>query len=82
VRERILYISLKEAVQLFESTKWKFYEVDEEEEFVRVEVPRSSGETFVVELPYKGSQTILDGATKTLGDAGFIRQTVRLRSDW
>lgn len=82
MRERVLSLSLRDAVQLFELTKWKFYEVDEDDGFVRVEVPRSTGETFVVELPYKGNQAVLEDVTRTLRQAGFIRQTIRLRSDW
>lgn len=82
MRERVLSISLKDAVQLFELTKWKFFEVDEEAGVVRVEVPRSSGECFVVELSYDGDQGVLESLTKTLRGADFIRQTVRVRSDW
>lgn len=82
MRERVLSLSLKEAVQLFESTKWKFFQVDEENGIVRVEVPRSSGESFVVELPYDGDQKTLEGVTKSLRKADFIRQTIRKTSDW
>jgi len=82
VRERVLSLRLREAVKLFELTKWKFYEVDEDEGLVRVEVPRSTGETFVVELPYKENQNVLEEVTKALREAGFIRQTIRLRSEW
>jgi len=81
VRERVLSLGLRDVVHLFEGTKWKFYEVDEEEALVRVEVPRGSGESFVVELPYKGSAS-LEEVTGTLRGEGFIRQTVRIRSDW
>lgn len=82
MRERVLSIGLRDAVQLFELTKWKFFEVDEEGGVVRVEVPRGSGECFVVELSYGGDQGVLEGLTKTLRGADFIRQTVRVRSDW
>ena len=82
MRERVLSVSLRDVVQLFELTKWKFYEVDEEDGVVRVEVPRSSGECFVVEFSYNGDQGVLESLTKTLRRADFIRQTVRVRSDW
>jgi hypothetical protein len=82
VRERVLSVSLRDVVQLFELTKWKFFEVDEEDGVVRVEVPRGSGECFVVELSYGGDQGVLESLTKTLRGADFIRQTVRVRSDW
>jgi len=82
VRERVLSLGLKDTVQLFELTKWKFYEVDEEDGIVKIEVPRSTGESFVVELSYSGDQSVLEGLMKALREADFIRQTVRVRSDW
>jgi len=82
VRERVLCLSLGRAVEAFEAFKWKFYEVGEEDGLVRVEVPRGPGEAFVVEIPYNGSQAVLEGVTKGLAAVGFIRQSVRVRSDW
>jgi len=67
--DRVLKVDLDTAVRLLEGTKWKFYEVVDENK-VRVEVPKD-WETLVIELNN-------DKETKTaLNKEGFIEQEIR-----
>jgi len=67
--DRVLKVDLDTAVRLLEGTKWKFFEVVNDDE-LRVEVPRDS-ETLVVELT-NNKETL-----QALKAEGFIQQEIR-----
>jgi len=67
--DRVLMVDLDTAVRLLEGTKWKFYELVDEDR-IRVEVPKDK-ETLVVDLP-NNEKTELQ-----LRNEGFIRQEIR-----
>lgn len=77
-------MSLAGCVDFFAGLKYKLYDVryDAEEEktsgLVRVEVPRYEDESFIVELPFTGSEQLRD-IELGLKNSGFIKQTVRVR---
>ena len=84
IKERVLKVGLRDIADLFDTIKWKFYEIEEtseEEGFVKVEVPRGSNESFVVELPYKSAES-LRKIVDHLDGAGFIEQTIRTRCEY
>lgn len=74
MRERHLKITVEEAISDFTGIKWKFYEKRERE--IRIEVPRTDCERFVVELDFNKDDE-LAAAEKKLRDAGFILQEIR-----
>jgi hypothetical protein len=82
MKERILALCLKDAAQLFEGHKWKFFEVDEEEKLVKIEVPKGSNESYVIELPYGGNASVLKDIVDSLQVEGFIQQTIRMRCSY
>jgi len=67
--DRVLMVDLDTAVRLLEGTKWKFYELVDEDR-IRVEVPKDK-ETLVVELPFNEKTEL------QLRNEGFIRQEIR-----
>lgn len=79
MKERVLCLSLKGAVEAFQAIKWKFFE--DRDGAVRVEVPRGSDESYVVELPY-GNEQQRGEIVGALEDAGYVRQVVRIVCDW
>ena len=79
MRERVLHLTLSDAVEAFNAIHWKFFDVDEG--LIRIEVPRGSGESFIVELPFSNERQRDDFIVELLA-GGFIRQTLRLTSDW
>jgi len=74
MRERHLKITVEDAIAAFTGLKWKFYEKRERE--IRVEVPRTDSERFVVELCFNKDDE-LAAAEKKLKAAGFIPQEIR-----
>ena len=79
MKERILSLSLREAVEAFQGLKWRFYQVLEES--VKVDVPRTAEETYVVVLPY-GNAVERDAILDQLNRAGFVKETIRLVSEY
>ena len=79
MKERVLDMTLDEAVEAFQPHRWKFYSLDEGK--IKVEVPRGLGESFVVEFPY-ASDAQRNETTKKLNEAGFRKQTVRVTPEW
>ena len=79
-KERVLEISLDEAIELFDINKWKFFEVDPDG-VVKIEVPRGYSETYVVELPYLNPAQ-LNGLCEKLSVSGFIKQTIRNKGNF
>jgi hypothetical protein len=54
VKERVLKrLTLQQAIEIFASRKWNFFEVKANEKIIRLEAPVGSGETYIVELPYR-----------------------------
>ena len=82
MKERVLSIGLKDAIEAFEINKWKFYEIDEDGKLVRIEVPRGYTETYVVELPYGENPALLKDYMDALQVAGFYHQTIRQRCNY
>jgi len=76
IKERLLEVSLSEAVELFDITKWKFWEVNPEIGLVKIEVPKGYSESYVVELPFTNEAQYKQIADK-LYSSGFIKQTIR-----
>jgi len=67
--DRVLKVDLDTAIRLLEGTKWKFYEIVNDEE-LRIEVPKDS-ENLVVELT-NNKETL-----QALKSEGFIQQEIR-----
>lgn len=80
--ERVLFMSLKDAVEAFEHIKWKFFEDDEDESIVKIEVPRGYSESYVVELPYGENHALRKDFIQSLITNGFFQQTIRTRSSY
>jgi len=74
MRERHLKIGVEDAVEAFQTLRWKFYEVEGLR--LRIEVPRTDAERFVVEIVYQDEEA-LKAAVARLGDQGFIRQEIK-----
>lgn len=74
MRERILKITLEEAIEAFAGCKWKFYET--REKAIRIEVPRTERERFAVELTFESDEEAA-AAEGDLRDAGFFLQEIR-----
>jgi len=71
--DRVLKVDLLTCVDMFESTKWKFYEVNEDH--IRVEVPKQN-ENVVIELTYK-MDSERDYIVEQLRQEGFKEQEIR-----
>ena len=68
-------------MEAFETVRWKFFEEDEEHNLIKVEVPRGTGEAYVMELPYvddKEKDHIVNG----LLGAEFIQKAIRVTPDF
>jgi hypothetical protein len=64
MKERVLKrVTLDQAIGLFSSRKWNFFEVRTEEGLVRLEAPVGTGEVYVVELPYRDEEQLKDIVT-------------------
>lgn len=86
MKERVLEVSLSQAIEMFSGIKWKFYEINPSDEIVKVEVPHG-GETLVVEMSYKDekdevAKRKLDEIVSKLREAEFLKQKIRMVSDW
>jgi hypothetical protein len=81
MRERILDLELKGAIEAFQGIKWKFFDHDEEKKLIRVEVPRGSDESYIVELKYKDDEA-LGPIVDALLSADFIMQTKHVSPEW
>lgn len=69
-------LTLTQAIEMFASRKWNFYEVREYEKMVRLEAPVGTGEAYVVELPYR-DQEDLQKMVEEMHQHGFLEQEVR-----
>jgi len=76
LKERILKLSLGMAVEMLSTRKWNFYSIDRDSQIVKIEAPITSGESWVVEVPYD-DQPGLTGILKQLEERGFIEQMIR-----
>jgi len=76
MKERVLKLSLGIAIDMLSTRKWNFYSVDRDRQIVKIEAPISSGESWVVEVPYD-DQAQLAGIMKELDEHGFVEQMVR-----
>lgn len=76
MKERVLKLDLATTVEMLSTRKWNFYIIDRDRQIVKIEAPISSGESWVVELPYD-DEAELKGVLKELEDRRFIEQTVR-----
>lgn len=79
MKERVLSLGLKGALDAFSSIKWKFHE--DRDGAVRLEVPRGDAESYVVHLPY-GNEVEKAGIVKALEAAGWVKQEVRYVVDY
>ena len=78
MKERVLDLSLDEAVELLSSRKWNLYSVLDET--VRLEAPVSTEESYVVEIAYRNRQELAN-IEKLLKKEGFVKQKVHYVSD-
>ena len=77
MKERVLKrLTLDQAIQLFSSRKWNFFEVRASEGFVRLEAPVGTGEAYVVEVPYRDQEQLKDIVDRML-QHGFLEQERR-----
>ncbi len=81
MKERLLSLNLESAIEAFQAIRWKFFHEDNERSLVKLEVPRGTGESYIVELHYE-DQKEKDAIVDKLLDASFIPQSVRITSDW
>ncbi len=51
-------LTLQQAIEMFASRKWNFYEVRQYDKMVRLEAPVGTGEAYVVELPYRDQEEL------------------------
>jgi hypothetical protein len=77
VKERLLrHLTLDQAIQLFASRKWNFFEVRTHESLVRLEAPVGTGEAYVVEVPYRDQEQLKEMVDRML-QHGFLEQERR-----
>ena len=69
-------LTLQQAIEMFASRKWNFYEVRQYDKMVRLEAPVGTGEAYLVELPYR-DQDDLHLMIETMQRHGFLEQEVR-----
>jgi len=78
MKQRVLKrLTLQQAIEIFASRKWNFFEVKANEGFVRLEAPVGTGEVYVVELPYR-DQDDLRQMVAAMQEHGFLEQEVRI----
>jgi hypothetical protein len=78
MKQRVLKrLTLQQAIELFASRKWNFFEVKANEAVVRLEAPVGIGEAYVVELPYR-DQDDLKRMVEAMQQHGFLEQEVRI----
>ena len=77
MREQVLTLDLEGVIEAFETINWKFYEADEEHHLIKVEVPRCTGEAYIVELSYEDEKE-KDYIIDSLLGADFIQKTLRV----
>ena len=68
--DRVLSMSLGDFVSATERFKWRFYEIDPDDESIRVEVPRGE-DTLVLNIQKT------DEHLRMLKNEGFIHQEIR-----
>jgi uncharacterized protein YcnI len=67
---------LDQAIQLFSSRKWNFFEVRAHEGIVRLEAPVGTTEAYVVEVPYRDEEHLKEMVDRML-QHGFLEQERR-----
>ena len=78
MKQRVLKrLTLQQAIEIFASRKWNFFEVRANEGIVRLEAPVGTGEAYVVELPYR-DQDDLRQMVEAMQQHGFLEQEVRI----
>jgi len=77
-RERVLKLKLDEALDYFGGRKWKLFQFSNVEHgtLLKLEVPVSQFESYVVELVYSDGH-FLEEALEALRAAGWIEQETR-----
>ena len=81
MRELILTLDLEDVIDAFQTVRWKFFEEDEEHNIIKIEVPRGTGEAYVVELPYVDDKE-KDHIVDELLGADFTQKTMRVTLDF
>jgi hypothetical protein len=77
LKERVLkHLTLDQAIQLFSSRKWNFFEIRTQEGIVRLEAPVGTTEAYVVELPYRNEEHLKEIVNRML-EHGFLEQERR-----
>jgi uncharacterized protein YcnI len=77
MKERVLKrLTLDQAIELFSSRKWNFFEVRAHEGIVRLEAPVGTTEAYVVEVPYRDEVHLKEILDKML-QHGFLEQERR-----
>jgi len=77
LKERVLKrLTLQQAIELFSSRKWNFFEVRTQENIVRLEAPVGTTEAYVVEVPYRDKEDLKQMVDSML-EHGFLEQEMR-----
>ena len=81
MKELVLSLNLKGVLEVLGAVRWKFFDEDEEHNIIKVEVPRGTGEAYVVELPYVDDKE-KDHIVDALLGADFIQKAMRVTPDF
>ena len=77
LKERVLKrLTLQQAIELFSSRKWNFFEVRTQENIVRLEAPVGTTEAYIVEVPYRDKEDLKQMVDSML-EHGFLEQEMR-----
>ena len=77
LKERVLKrLTLQQAIELFSSRKWNFFEVRSNESIVRLEAPVGITEAYIVEVPYRDKEDLKQMVDSML-EHGFLEQEMR-----
>ena len=77
-RERVFKLKLDEAIDYFSARKWKLFQFLDVEQgrLLKLEIPTSENESYVVEFAFDESQFLTE-AIRALKATGWIEQETR-----
>lgn len=77
-RERVLKLKLDETIDYFSARKWKLFQLLDAEQgkLLKLEVPTSENESYVVEFAFDEGQFLTE-AIRALKATGWIEQETR-----
>ena len=81
MKELVLTLDLEGVIEAFETINWKFYVEEDEHHIIKVEVPRGTGEAYIVELSYDDERE-KDSIIDSLLGADFIQKMLRVTPEF